>query len=109
MSHVIEKLSRIKIAVGPFVNSFTIFFIVFEEALILVFNLIDPLALTISQPVDKIAFVRGSVLPDVMTIPVRFSMEVIAFVYISIGESLDSVAVFFESVKLTWVKQCIPW
>jgi hypothetical protein len=36
-------------------------------------------------------------------------MEVIAFVYISICKSLDSVAVFFESVKLTWVKQYIPW
>jgi hypothetical protein len=101
MPHVIEELSRIKIAVGPFVSSFAIFFIVFEEALILISNLIDPFALSISQPVDEITFVRGSILPNVMAIPVWFSMEVIAFVDISIGESLNSVTMFFESVKLT--------
>lgn len=100
MPHIILELTHIQITVGPLVRSLAIFLVILEKALVLITNLIHPLTFPVSQPVDKIAFVRSPVLPNVMAVSIGFSVSIVAFVDVTIVESLMSISVFLEGVEL---------
>ena len=105
VSHVIEKLSYVKVAVSPLVSSLAVFLVIFKEPLILIADLIDPLSFSIPQSVDEISLVGSPVLPNVLPATVGFPMKVITLVYIPVCECFYSVPMFFECVKLTWIKE----
>jgi hypothetical protein len=100
MPHVIEKLSDVKIAICPLVSSLAIFFVIFEESLILIADLIDPLSFSVPHSVDEITFVRSPVLPNIVPVTIGFPMQVIALIDIPICESLYSITMLLECVEL---------
>lgn len=101
LSHVFAKIPFICVAIRPKVLARTIFAITTKLSDIFITILTDPLSLAFSKTIQKLTFVECPIGPMILSFSMRFPMNVISFVKISVGEILDPIPMLHKMRKLT--------
>jgi hypothetical protein len=79
----------------------TVLLVFFKLALVIVSLFIPPGAFALPQALAKVAFILRTILPSVLSIPVRVPVAVHSFVGVSVLEVLVAFTLFYKFAEKT--------